>query len=354
MFPPFALVERVCHSQSPQPQRPTQQVHCEAKRADNNGNFDQALSRMSEFEMDKKKKKPEKPDPPPPKPHSLSGLWTFSQGDNLVPDHGAAIKKGHEISTGVPAPHGTYIKKKWYRIYHETDNLFYLFDDNGDLAVFEFQTAENLKADRINPGDFPHPEVEAWKQRPSTKAVVFEVKAGDEHAPQGRKLELLPRLALVPKDKVQPDLPGKWCPSVVSDEIGQQYLYWDKVAKSIYWLPGKPKTLAGNQKPEEGLEFVPFDEPTSRTAAEPQKEFGDIFRGQTHFPNLDYPFYGFNPSAKKFGSKAREKKAAAEKKTLAAAPKFCVRTVFCRHRAARLHKFQPSPRFLARPVIRIS
>jgi len=33
--------------QSPQPERPTKQVHCETKRDDNNGHFDQALDRIA-------------------------------------------------------------------------------------------------------------------------------------------------------------------------------------------------------------------------------------------------------------------------------------------------------------------
>jgi hypothetical protein len=273
---------------------------------------------MSEFELEldeKKKKKPQKdpPPPPPPKPASLSGLWTFAQGDSLVPDQGAAIKKGHVISAGVPAPHGTYIKERWYRIYHETDYLFYLFDDNGDLAVFEFQTAENLKADGIKPEDFRHATMpEVWKRRPST--VIFEVKAGDEHLPQGRKLELTPHLALVDKDKVQPNLPGKWCPSIDETLNTPQYLYRDAIAKTFYWLPGKP------DNDEEGLEFSPFDEPQSRRAPDPQSGFGDIFRGQSQFPSLDYPFFGFNPRAAGFGSKAKEIEAAKAKKQPAPPP----------------------------------
>jgi len=273
---------------------------------------------MSEFELEldkNKKKKPEKKDPsppPPPKPTSLSGLWTFAQGDSLVPDQGAAIKKGHVISAGVPAPHGTYIKWRWYRIYHETDSLVYLFDDNGDLAVFEFQTAENLKADGIKPEDFrlkTMPEV--WKRRPST--VVFELKAGDEHAP-GKKLELPPRLVLLPKDKVQPSLPGKWCPGIDEKLNTPQYLYRDSTAKTFYWLPGKPDEAV------QGLEFSPFDEPQSRRAPDPQSGFGDIFRGQTHFPNLDFPFFGFNPRDAGFGSKAKEIGAAKEKNQPAPPP----------------------------------
>jgi hypothetical protein len=33
--------------QSPQPERPTKEVHCETKRDDNNGHFDQALDRIA-------------------------------------------------------------------------------------------------------------------------------------------------------------------------------------------------------------------------------------------------------------------------------------------------------------------
>jgi hypothetical protein len=165
-------------------------------------------------------------------PADLTGLWTFHQGDRLRLDNTAAVQQGHTLPSGAAAPHGTYVKKLWFRIYQVSDTSFYIFDENGEFAAFQWQSSEALKADGIQAGDFGQSLMpDAWKYDESANFRVA----------NGHELQLRPHLALVSSE-------SKWLTRRV-EKPEQQYIRFDANDQSFYWLPSKPDPK------EEGLQF---------------------------------------------------------------------------------------------------
>jgi hypothetical protein len=230
-------------------------------------------------------------------PTDLSGLWTFGP-DEYQLDNGAAVQAGHTYSSGVPGPHGTYLKKLWYRIYHSDDNHFYIFDENAEFQHFQWLSPTVLAA-MFKPQDFGLVQMpEVWQS--NNMDFEFSLPKGDKYAPQGRQGRHQSRLRLMKADKIQPSLNinSKWCPGIaqnVDDLNRQQFIYFDQKNKRIYWLPEWPDPH------EPGLEFFWFEPQARRPVVEGNERFGEIFK-TTEIAQLLYPFYGYNPRAVGFGS----------------------------------------------------
>jgi hypothetical protein len=212
-------------------------------------------------------------------PADLTGLWTFDQGDHLLLDNTAAVQQGHTLPNGAAASHGTYVKKLWFRIYNLSDTSFYIFDQDGELAAFQWQSPEALKADGIQATDFGQTSMpDAWK---------YDVSANFKVA-NGQELQLLPHLALVSSA-------SKWVPRRV-EEPEQQYIWFDATDQTFYWLPSKPDPI------EEGLQFHKYEPRERGPAKDKSKNFNDTFAGKSRIAQMTHPFYGYNPSAVGFGS----------------------------------------------------
>jgi hypothetical protein len=195
---------------------------------------------------------------------------------------------------GVAAPHGTYVKKLWYRICHPTADQFYIFDENSEFQQFIFLSPKLIDAFGLTPKAFRRPQMpEVWLS--TNGDFEFSLPKGDKYASEGKKGHHDSRLCLMAADKVQPALNSKWCPAVAQNP-DQQFIYLDQ--KRIFWLPGWP------DESEEGLEFFWFEPQARRpSVADKDQEFGNIFK-TTELPQLLCPFYGYNPRAQAFGSRS--------------------------------------------------